>query len=140
MTGDQFLRTMIETIKYDYNVDYKEELLGLLRNSVISFEKTGSYVNRLNYFREYICLRVPIPMLRKCEEFNETLKKLAADVYMEPSDTEQNYEFSGFKIKPKPINLDSDYVKEHTVVFDDIKKEIIQGIRNAKYTIWIAVA
>ncbi|MGJ9386077.1 phospholipase D-like domain-containing protein [Salipaludibacillus sp. CF4.18] len=46
----------------------------------------------------------------------------------------------GLHIKPKPVELESEEIIEHDVVFDEIKDSITQGIRNAKYTIWIAVA
>lgn len=140
MNETQFLRTMIETVKYDFDDDYNEELLSLLRSSVIKFEKTGVFANKQYHFREYICLRVPIPMLKKAKELTLSLEKLVSDVYIESSETQRNYEYWGFKVKPKPIIFEDDSLKEHNVVFDDIKEEIIQGIRNAKYSIWVAVA
>lgn len=45
MTEDQFLKTMIETIKYD-DYEKKEEMLTILRNSVIYFDKTSSFATR----------------------------------------------------------------------------------------------
>ncbi|MEK4031034.1 phospholipase D-like domain-containing protein [Pseudobacillus sp. FSL P4-0506] len=140
MNEQRFLKTMIETVKYDEKYDKKHELLGILRNSIITYEKTGTFGRKTDYFREYICLRVPIPMLKTAKELKEKLEKLASEVYIEPTDTPRNYEFWGLLIKPKPVDLDNDLQVEHDVVFDRIKEEIIQGIRNAKYTIWIAVA
>ena len=46
----------------------------------------------------------------------------------------------GVEIKPKLVELEDDGQNEHDVAFDGIKDVIIQGIRNAKYTIWVAVA
>ena len=40
----------------------------------------------------------------------------------------------------KLVELEDDGQNEHDVAFDGIKDVIIQGIRNAKYTIWVAVA
>jgi phosphatidylserine/phosphatidylglycerophosphate/cardiolipin synthase-like enzyme len=65
---------------------------------------------------------------------------LASEVYIEPTGTMLDYEFWGLRIKPKPVELDNEENVEHDVVFDEIKEEIIQGIRGAKYTIWAAVA
>jgi phosphatidylserine/phosphatidylglycerophosphate/cardiolipin synthase-like enzyme len=140
MNEQQFLRTMIDTVKYDFESDNKDELLGILRNSIITYDRTSTFGGKSNYFREYVCLRVPIPMLKKAKELNDVLEKLASDVYIEPTDTVHDYEFWGLRIKPKPVELENDHYVEHNVVFDDIKEEIIQGIRNAKYTIWVAVA
>ncbi len=140
MKEQQFLNTMIETVKYDDDYDKKDELLGILRNSIITYDRTSTFGGKSNYFREYICLRVPIPMLKTAKKHKNLLEKLASEVYIEPTDTYQDYEFWGLRIKPKPVELDSDPYVEHNVVFDEIKEEIIQGIRNAKYTIWVAVA
>lgn len=61
---------------------------------------------------------------------------MAALIYIETSE----YDFAGLNIKPKPIDLEVEENIEHDVVFNEIKDTIIQGIRNAKYTIWVAVA
>lgn len=39
MYEKQFLKTMIETIKYDDEISNRDELLGILRYSVITFRK-----------------------------------------------------------------------------------------------------
>lgn len=135
MTEAQFLKTMIETIKYD---DYKnkDELLGILRNSMIVFNPTSSFTSKSWQYWENIDLRVPIPLLKIARTFKDELQELAALVYIE---TESN-DFNNLYIKPKPVELESDESIEHDVIFDEIKENIIQGIRNAKYVIWIAVA
>lgn len=137
MLEEVFLKTMIETIKYtDEYSDIKDNLLAILRYSLIDYDKTVTYGNKSYYYREYIDLRVPIPMIKKAMQYKQQLQKIAGQVYRETDE----YEFWGLNIKPKPIELDKDFYKEHDVTFTEIKKEIIQGIRNAKYTIWIAVA
>jgi phosphatidylserine/phosphatidylglycerophosphate/cardiolipin synthase-like enzyme len=140
MDEQQFLRTMTDTVKYDFENDNKDELLGILRNSIITYDRTSTFGSKSNYFREYVCLRVPIPMLKTAKKLKDVFEKLASEVYIEPTDTTHDYEFWGLTIKPKPVELDNEPVVEHNVVFDEIKEEIIQGIRNAKYTVWIAVA
>lgn len=132
-----FLKTMIETIKYtdDYS-DIKNNLLTILRYSLIDYYKTGAFGNKSYYFKEYIDLRVPIPMIKEANQYKDELTKIASQVYRATGD----FEFWGLNIKPKPIEFEEDLIKEHDVTFTEIKKEIIQGIRNAKYTIWIAVA
>ncbi len=135
MNEIQFLKTMIETIKYD-EYDHKDELLGILRNSIITFDKTSNFTRKTWQCWENVDLRVPIPMLKVARNFKTELVKLASIVYIETPD----YDFGDFNIKPKPVELDEDESIEHDVFFDDLKDTIIQGIRNAKYTIWVAVA
>ncbi|MFY0519373.1 phospholipase D-like domain-containing protein [Lysinibacillus sp. UGB7] len=139
MTEEQYLKTMIQDVKYgDY--ERAEELLALLRYSFIKFDRTRDFATKPRHYKEFIHLRVPIPMRKNAQELENILGKIVSDVYMDSSDAFGNYEYWGFKIKPKPVESDSDSIKEHDVTFDKIKDEIIQGIRNAKYTIWIAVA
>jgi phosphatidylserine/phosphatidylglycerophosphate/cardiolipin synthase-like enzyme len=140
MNEQQFLKTMRETVKHDLEHDKKDELLGILRNSIITYDRTSTYGGKSNYYREYVCLRVPIPLLKTAKKLKDVLEKVASEVYIEPTETIQDYEFWGLRIKPKPVELENDPYVEHNVVFDEIKEEIIQGIRNAKYTIWVAVA
>ena len=66
----------------------------------------------------------------------KNLQDIASMVYIETDD----YDFNQLNIKPKPIDLDIDNYKEHDAFFSEIKDTIIQGIRNAKYLIWYAVA
>jgi phosphatidylserine/phosphatidylglycerophosphate/cardiolipin synthase-like enzyme len=134
MNERQFLKTMIETVKYD-DYEKKDELLGILRNSIVTYDSTRSYSYKPNHYWEYIDLRVPVPMLKVARTLKELLEKIVSLVYMS-----DEYEFAGLRIKPKPIELESDENTEHNVVFDEIKDTVIQGIRNARYTIWVAVA
>lgn len=135
MNEQQFLKTMIETIKYDeYN--NKDILLSILRNSIITYSKTSNFTRKSYQCWEYIDLRVPIPMLIEARKFKNELEKLASIVYIETTD----YDFGGLNIKPKPVELDNEDDIQHDVFFDEIKETIIQGIRNSKYTIWVAVA
>ena len=135
MTEDQFLKTMIETIKYD-DYEKKEEMLTILRNSVIYFDKTSSFATRSWQCWENIDLRVPIPLLKEARNLQKNLQDIASMVYIETDD----YDFNQLNIKPNPIDLDIDNYKEHDAFFSEIKDTIIQGIRNAKYLIWCAVA
>lgn len=136
MYEKQFLKTMIETIKYNDEIPNKDELLGILRYSVITFRKTGAYTRVTNQRQEFLDLRVPIPMLKKAKEYKDIFFDLANDIYVPSTD----YDLYGLSIKPKLIELEEENATEHDVVFDEIKETIIQGIRNAKYTIWVAVA
>ena len=135
MTEDQFMKTMIETIKYD-EYDRKDELLTILRNSLIKFDKTSAFTKKSWQCYENIDLRVPIPLLKEARNLKKVLESVASIVYME---TDENA-FGSLIIKPKPVEIESVEVIEHDVIFDEIKDTIIQGIRNANYIIWAAVA
>lgn len=135
MNEQQFIKTMIETIKYD-DIKNKDELLGILRNSIISFNKTNAFTSKSWQYWENIDLRIPIPMLKIARTLKNQFKELSEMIYMESDE----YDFNELYIKPKLVELEQDKYKEHDVVFNEIQDTIIQGIRNSKYIIWIAVA
>ncbi len=135
MNEQQFMKTMIETVKYD-DIKNKDELLGILRNSVITFNKTNAFTRKTWQCWEDIDLRVPIPLLKTAKKLQQQLQELAGLIYIETDE----YDFDKLYIKPKLVELEENEYKEYAVIFDEIKDTIIQGIRNAKYTIWVAVA
>ncbi len=135
MEEKTFLKTMIETVKYD-DYDRKNELLTILRNSRITYDKTNEFTRKSWQSWENINLRVPIPMLKIARELEKVFENIASEIYIETD----NYDFGNLKIKPKPVDLEQEDIKEHDVIFSEIKDTIIQGIRSAKYTLWIAVA
>lgn len=136
MNEKQFMKTMIETIKYDEEYGNKDELLGILRYSLITFRKTGAFTYVQDQRKEFLELRVPIPMLTIAKMNKDVFFNLASDIYI----SNDEYDLYGLEVKPKLVDLEIDVVTEHDVVFDEIKDTIIQGIRSAKYCIWIAVA
>ena len=84
---------------------------------------------------EIVELRVPVPLLEIAEENEKILKELVECVYEESDD----YALYHVEIRPQVIDT-PDEVTEHNVVFDAIQDEVIQGIRDAKFIIWAAVA
>ena len=109
MNEKQFLKTMIETIKYDEDIQNKDDLLGILRYSIVTFRKTGAYTHVSNQRQEYMDLRVPIPMLKKAKEYKDVFFDLANDIYIPDDD----YDLYGVEIKQectdkhKELNFDS---------------------------------
>lgn len=136
MSEIKYLKTMIEVVKYgDY--DNKSELLSILRNSEVTYSSAGTTFATRSYQRyENVDLRVPVPMLRRAKELITILEQIAASIYVETDE----YDFGRLLIKPRIIEDEEFDIVEHDVVFDEIQNMIIQGIRNAKYLIWIAVA
>lgn len=80
-------------------------------------------------------LRVPVPLLEVAEENEKILEELVKYVYEESDD----YTLHHVEIRPQVVDT-PDEVTEHNVVFDAIQEEVIQGIRDAKFIIWAAVA
>lgn len=72
MTEAQFLKTMIETIKYD-EYRNRDELLGILRNSMVVFNKTSNFTRKSWQCWENVDLRVPIPLLKLARDFKGEL-------------------------------------------------------------------
>ncbi len=136
MGEQKYLKTMIEVVKYgDY--DNKSELLSILRNSEITYSSAGTGFATRSYQRyENVDLRVPVPMLKRAKELETILEQIASSIYVETDE----YDFGKLLIKPRVIEDEDFEIVEHDVVFDEIQDMIIQGIRNAKYLIWIAVA
>lgn len=85
---------------------------------------------------ENVELRVPVPLLDEANAAFDDLYELIEYVYEESDD----YGLGGVPIRPQILSPDQVEYKEHDVVFTEIQETIIQGIRDAKYTIWAAVA
>jgi hypothetical protein len=54
MDEQTFLKTMIETVKYDDAYKNRDELLGILRHSMITYRKTSDYTRVSNQRKEYL--------------------------------------------------------------------------------------
>lgn len=137
MDENQFLRTMIETLKWDGD-DYanKEKMLSILRYAEIDFEKTTTFTRKSYQRYEDIAIRVKIPMLKEAKKLIDSFKKLVSYIYRET----EEYDLRDVLIKPKPVEGQDIERIEHTVAFEAIREEIIQGIRISKYVIWVSVA
>ena len=114
MDANALAKTMIEYIKYEEGIENKNELLTILRCSMLLFDKTRSFATKNYQFWENINLRVPIPMLKDARKYKDQLEEIARSIYVES----EEYDLHSFFIKPKVIdNIENDTV-EHDVVFD----------------------
>ena len=139
MNTAMFLETMINVLKFDSKFkEKKSTLLPILRRCYISNQPQYEFVyhGRSGQKYENVEIRVPVPLLDQANEVQEELYNLVAYVY-EESDA---YGLGGVPIRPKILNAEDVDYKEHDVVFSEIQETIIQGIRDAKYVIWAAVA
>jgi phosphatidylserine/phosphatidylglycerophosphate/cardiolipin synthase-like enzyme len=139
MNSSQFHKTLIDVLKYDdtfKNVSDRESLIRMLgRASVNSIPQYDFTRRRSDQRWENIELRFPVPLMNDANKHKETLNKLVDYVYEESDE----YAFGTLQIRPLVIDA-PDEIVEHDVVFDELQDTIIQGIRDAKYIIWVAVA
>lgn len=139
MNTAMFLQTMLEVLKYDSKFkDKKSVLLPILRRAKINNLPQWEFVRggRSGQRYENVELRVPVPLLDEANAAFDDLYELIEYVYEESDD----YGLGGVPIRPQILSPDQVEYKEHDVVFTEIQETIIQGIRDAKYTIWAAVA
>lgn len=140
MVRDAFIKTMIEVLKYDKkyrSIETRDQLLRLLGRARVNFVPQYEFANHGRSYQhwEIIELRVPVPLLEAAEENEKILEELIVYVYEESDD----YALHHVEIRPQVIDT-PDEVTEHDVVFDAIQDEVVQGIRDAKFIIWAAVA
>ncbi len=140
MDRSAFIKTLKEVLKYDRKyklIESRDQLLRLLGRARVNFVPQYEFTNygRSHQHWEIVELRVPVPLLEFAEENEKILEKLVEYVYKESDD----YALHHVEIRPQVIDT-PDEVTEHNVVFDAIQEEVIQGIRDAKFIIWAAVA
>ncbi|ASI36213.1 phosphatidylserine synthase [Exiguobacterium sp. N4-1P] len=143
MNPKNFIFTAIKVLGKDGKYKYypnKEKILVVLRSSYIRLDTTNSFYRGYDkpsgICYEHIELRVPIHMIDNAREMEEDIEDVLRYVY-EDSDTHTD---GKFEIRPMAIDLEDDYAILHDVHFEEIRQTIIQAIRSAKYTIWVAVA
>lgn len=139
MNETMFLATMIDVLKYDSKFKNKKDiLLPILRRCYVNSLPQYEFVRygRSGQRYENVEIRVPVPMLDTANAVHDDIYDLVNYVYEETDD----YGLGGVPIRPKILRAEDVEYKEHDVVFSEIQEVVIQGIRDAKYTIWAAVA
>jgi len=135
MTGEMYKRTVLEVVKYSSYAE-KDELLGLLRETTFIFEKnpsfsrTGVWNQRIEYLNLYI-------QPKHVEKLKVTHRKYLEDVCFQTYVTNDEYMLKQIFIYPGSI---SDDITTQEVSFKENQKVIIDEIRQARYSIWAAVA
>lgn len=136
MTEKEFQELLIEVIRRDKYVK-KTEVVNLLKRSRISLEKTGEFTkHKWNHFKEFVYITLAPADMTSLMEHQEYLEKTIQKIY--PVNDDYEYELWGVEIKPGKIS-DNEFVSQE-ICFEDIQQQIIEEIRAAKYTIWIAMA
>ncbi|MFW5669674.1 MAG: phospholipase D-like domain-containing protein [Acetivibrio ethanolgignens] len=140
MNKDAFLKTAIEVLKYDMSfktIDKRENLIRLLARSEVNFLPQWGFVGAgvSDQRWEIIELRCPVPLLNEAYELKNSIDRIIEYVY------EESAEHALQKVDIRPLVIDTPpEVIEHDVVFDELQDTVIQGIRDAKYMIWAAIA
>lgn len=118
--------------------DYEEkvELVSLLKMCDVTFEKTGtfSYSGIWNQCDEYIYLSIIPDKLVQLKNHSKYINELCDEVYPVSDD------YMLKKVFFKPGTLVNYEEVSQEVLFENIQRQIIEEIRQAKYVIWIAMA
>lgn len=140
MNREAFIKTVIEVLKFDRKyktIEGREQLIRMLGRADINYVPQYDFVSGGRSYQkwEVVELRFPVPLLDEANDRYDQLNQLARYVY-EESD---QYALQGVEIRPLVIDTPSE-VTEYDVVFDEIQDTVIQGIRDARFIIWAAVA
>ena len=134
MNENEYKKLLIDTIRAD-NYEEKDTLLDLIKISTLRFEKTSEFTRNLwNHCKEYIQICIIPEKIIELKKHIKYLESVVDDIYP-PND---NYELWGVEIKPGTIADEEDVSQE--ILFQNIRDQIIEEIRAAKYMIWISVA
>ena len=137
MEQDKLRRTLIADLQYDNKFsDYKDKLYPIISRSSINCIPKWDFATRPNQHFENVEIRIPIPLINRAKDLEEVICGLVRYVYEE----DDEYALKDVIIRPQIISPDFEEEKSNSVEFDKIQDILIQGIRDAKYLIWVAVA
>lgn len=136
MTEEEFRKLLIEVVRQsDYT--QKNELIELLRESDVSFDKTSEYTrSKWDHYKEYIYIITTPTNLPSLMKHQKYIKQVVGEIY--PVGEDYMYELFGVEIKPGKVS--NNEIVSQEIHFEGIQNQIIEEIRAAKYTIWIAMA
>lgn len=136
MTEKDFQKLLIQMVeKGDYH--QKSQLLNLLEHSSLSCDKTDSFTQqKWNHYKEYIYIIVEPNDLAEMMQHKNYIERIINAIY--PVNDDYEYELFGVEIKPGVITP-SEFTKPE-IYFENIQRQIIDELENAKYTIWVAMA
>ena len=131
MTEAEYRKILIEIVRAEEYAE-KGDLLELLKISSLRFERTDIFTKHLwNHCKEYIHVCIVPEKMLELKKHSEYLKKVIYDIYP-PND---DYELWGVEIKPGAMP-DTEEVSQE-ILFENIRNQIIEEIRAAKYMIFI---
>lgn len=137
MDNQELLSVMIQTIKYSRTYSEYQSLCRLLSCAELNCLPQWGFVPHGQSGQRYedIELRVPVPLLDEAINNNDAIEKLTRKIYQET----REYAMGDFRILPLLREPDYSFVS-NKVAFTGIRDTLVQGIRAARYSIWVAVA
>lgn len=133
MIEKDFNDGLIGMARYN-NYEKKEELLGLLKKTYITFNKTNIFTKKSWQCYEDVQIRIAPEYKAELEKHKEVLCNWCAELYEET----EEYDLRNVEILVGTQLIES--TGETDVFFEHQQEKIITEIRQAKYVIWIAVA
>ena len=145
MDSNALKRTAVEVLQYDPRFsDVKNELYPIVSRSTVNCVPQFGFATRSYQHWEDVEIRVPVPMISKATELKSKIDDLLKqkEIYQEYYVYEESddYAIQDVKLRPQIIYSDVPLEVSNSVEFDRIQDVIVQGIRDAKYLIWVAVA
>lgn len=132
-----FKETMLNTLKYDSKFkDQKDKLLLVIRRATLNPIPKYDFTRISGQRYEDVEIRVPVPLIDEANLLDKDIYKLVKYVYEETED----YALGSVPIRPQILSSTTDEDFQHDVIFSEIQDTIVQGIRDAKFLIWTAVA
>lgn len=136
MTEKEFQRLLIDMVKRN-NHPNKKQLLDILERASLSCDKTSIFTRqKWNHFQEYIYITVEPSDLLEMMKYKKYIEQIIEQIY--PVNDDYEYELFGVEIKPGSVT--SNEFTSQEIHFEDIQQQIIDELKDAKYTIWIAMA
>ncbi len=135
VTEQEYKKLLIDTVSIgDY--EEKETVINLLKICNVKFEKTNlyAYSGIWDQCKEYIYLSVIPDKLIQLKSHSEYIKDICQDIYP----VSDEYMLADVLFKPGTLTEYEDISQE--VLFENIRRQIIEEIRDAKYIIWVAMA
>ncbi|WP_101695441.1 phospholipase D-like domain-containing protein [Dorea phocaeensis] len=135
MTEREYKKLLIDMVSIGDYKD-KEEIVNLLKICNVTFEKTVAfaYSGIWDQRKEYIYLSIIPEKLVQLKSHSEYVKNVCNEIYP----VSDEYMLADVIFKPGAL-LDYEEVSQE-VLFENIQKQIIEEIRNAKYMILVAMA
>lgn len=136
MTEKEFKRLLIEMVRRGTNPN-KNKILDILERSLLSCDKTSDFTRRKwNHYQEYIYITVDPSDLIEMMNYKKYIEHIIEQIY--PVNDDYEYELFGVEIKPGSVT--SNEFTSQEIHFENIQEQIIDELKSAKYTIWVAMA
>ena len=137
MDSNALKRTAVAVLQYDSRFsNVKNELYPIVSRSTVNCIPQYEFTTKSYQHWEDVEIRVPVPMISKANELKSKIDTLIKSVYEESDE----YAIRDVELRPKIIDSDVSLEVSNSVKFDRIQDVIVQGIRDARYLIWVAVA